>query len=79
MFYVYLFKKSMFGYIYIGFSKDLRQRVKQHRQDKPGYKLIYYEAYLFEKDDRERERQLKRYGSSLGHLKKRLPNIFGKT
>jgi len=74
MFYVYLLKKLKFKYIYIGFTNDLQRRIKQHKQDKPGYKLIYYEAYLLEKEARERERHLKKYGSSLGHLKKRLAN-----
>ena len=52
--------------------------MKQHKRDKIGYRLIYYEAYLTEKDARERERQLKKYGSSLEHLKKRLSNTLAK-
>jgi len=76
MFYVYLLKKLKFKYIYIGFTDNLQRRTKQHKKDKPGYKLIYYEAYLSEKDARERERKLKQYGSSLGHLKKRLSNTL---
>ena len=70
MFYVYFLKKPKFKYIYIGFTGDLQRRMQQHKQDKPDYKLIYYEAYFSKKDARERERQLKKYGSSLGHLKK---------
>jgi len=37
---------------------------------------MYYEAYLSEKDARERERKLKKYGSALGHLKKRSSNAL---
>ena len=72
MFYVYLLKKPKLKQIYIGFSDDLQRRMKEHKRDKPGYQLIYYEAYLSEKDARERKRKLKQYGSTLGHLKKRL-------
>lgn len=28
--------------------------MKEHKKDKPNYKLIYYEAYLSEKDARVR-------------------------
>ncbi|HDL75128.1 MAG TPA: GIY-YIG nuclease family protein [bacterium] len=74
MSYVYFLKKSKSKYIYIGFTNDLQKRTKQHKKDKPDYKLIYYEAYLSENDARKRERQLKKYGSGLGHLKTRLFN-----
>jgi len=76
MFYVYFLKKPKLKYIYIGFTDDLQRRMKEHKKDRPGYKLIYYEAYLSEKDARERERKLKQYGSTLGHLKKRLSNTL---
>ena len=72
MFYVYLLKKPKFNYIYIGFTNDLRRRIKQHTRNKPGYKLVYYEAYLSEKDARRREQHFKKYGSALGHLKKKI-------
>ncbi len=39
---------------------------------------VYYEAYLAEKDARERERMLKHYGASLGHLKARIRNSMGR-
>ena len=76
MFYVYFLKKPKLKHIYIGFTDDLRRRIKEHKKDKSGYKLIYYEAYLSEEDTRERERKLKKYGSALGHLKKRLSNTL---
>jgi len=40
------------------------------------WKLIYCEVYKSEKDARNRERMLKQYGSSWGHLKKRLNNTL---
>ena len=72
MFYIYFLKKQKSNYIYIGFTDDLQRRMKEHKKDKLNYDLIYYEAYLLEKDAREREYKLKEYGSALGHLKRRL-------
>ena len=40
------------------------------------WKLIYCEVYVSEDDARNRERLLKQYGSSWGHLKKRLSNTL---
>ena len=73
MFYVYVLKSPNSGSIYIGYSADLKQRIQQHRgSEHPGWVLVYYEAYLSEHDARERERMLKQYGASLGHLKARI-------
>lgn len=76
MFFVYFLKKPKSCHIYIGFTNDLRRRMREHEKDKPEYKLAYYEAYFSEKDARERERKLKQYGTTLGHLKKRLSNTL---
>ena len=64
MFYVYVLKCPKAATVYIGFSADLRQRIKQHASHPMhrGWKLAYYEAYLDEKDARERERRLKHHG-----------------
>ena len=75
MFYVYVLKSPVADTVYIRFSADLRQRIKEHQQKlHPGWKLVYYEAYLDERDARLRERKLKQYGASLGHLKARIKN-----
>jgi predicted GIY-YIG superfamily endonuclease len=59
--------------IYIGYSADLKQRVKAHTdREHPGRRLVYYEAYSSKNDARLRERRLKQYGSSLSLLKKRI-------
>ena len=80
MFYCYVLKDPKSDFIYIGFSTDLRQRYKCHQEvEHPGWKLVYYEAYLDEADARERERMLKHYGASLGHLKARIWNSLGRT
>lgn len=71
MYYVYLVKQPN-RRIYIGFSTDLRKRVKVHQVRKRILGLIYYEAYQDKKDAIEREKQLKQYKSAWGHLKKRI-------
>ena len=74
MYYVYVLKNPNNSYIYIGYSNNLKRRMDEHRFDKAGWKLVYYESYLSETDARKREKKLKDYGSSLGHLRKRLKN-----
>ena len=79
VFYVYVLKNPRSAALYYGFSSDLRQRFEQH-QEMPkhaGWKLIYYEAYLNERDARERERMLKEFGAARGHLKKRIARSMG--
>ena len=78
MFYTYILKNLTTGYLYIGYSGNLVQRMKAHQSAKK-VKLIYYESYLSEKDARKREKDLKSYGSALGHLKKRIYNSFLET
>jgi len=78
MFYVYLLENKE-GKIYVGYSHDLKARLKRHNrggakfttQHRP-WKLVYYEAYLSEGDARRREKTLKNYGSTLGQLKARI-------
>ena len=74
MYYVYMLMNPKTGEPYYGFTEDLRRRFKEHQgQSKhQGWKLIYYEAYLSDGDARDRERKLKQYGATRGHLKNRL-------
>ena len=65
MYYVYVLKNEK-GNLYIGFTKDLKERLKKHNSKGSRYtsrydewKLVYYEAYVSEKDAREREKRLK--------------------
>ncbi|MBU2542282.1 GIY-YIG nuclease family protein [Patescibacteria group bacterium] len=81
MYYVYIIKSIKTKGIYIGSTNDLRRRFVEHNSGKSfstkhkmPWKLIYYEAFLSEKDARERERQLKNHGQANGHLKKRIAN-----
>lgn len=77
MFYVYLLRDDK--HFYIGYTGDLRRRIKEHnakqtlttrRMNKP--KLVYYEAYNNKEAAKTREKKLKQFGSSYKGLVKRL-------
>jgi len=70
MFYVYLIRNNKDGETYIGYTSDLRKRIKEHKEKRP--ELIYYEAYKNEPDARKRERVLKQRGQAVRRLKERL-------
>ncbi len=66
MFYVYVLKSKLNGDIYVGFTEDLRRRLKLHNSKRVkstrGYVpwvLIYYEAYASKSDATRREKELK--------------------
>mgnify|MGYP002395756741 CR=1 FL=1 len=73
--------KDGFGKLYIGYTSNLKKRLQPHARGESSYlsrrrpiKLVYYEAYLSEKDAMTREKSLKRYGSVLAGLKRRIKN-----
>ncbi len=65
MYYVYVLQNELKTKTYVGYTSDLKRRLKEHNESNKGYTgrgkwgLIYYEAYLSEEDARERERKLK--------------------
>jgi len=84
MFYVYIIRNEL-NELYYGSTNDLKRRIFEHNNGKSfttryhQWKLIYYEAYLAEKDARERESSLKNFGQALTHLKKRLKNSLSES
>ena len=79
MYYVYILKSKKDSMNYIGSTNDLRKRFNLHNDGKVfstrlrvPFDLVYYEAYKSRQDAMKRERMLKQYGSSLGHLKERI-------
>ncbi len=72
MYYVYFLKNTSKNSIYIGYTNDLKRRLKEHKDKRP--ELLYYEAYRDEKYARNRERILKQRGQSIRWLKSRLIN-----
>jgi putative endonuclease len=79
MFYLYILKSLSDNGIYIGYTSDLKRRMQEHQSGRSlatksrlPVKLVYYEAYLREKDARNRERKLKQYGKAIQILKGRI-------
>ncbi len=70
MYYVYLIRNKITRKTYIGYSDNLKRRLKEHKNKKP--ELIYYEAYKSEKDARKREMILKQRGQTIRRLKEKL-------
>jgi len=79
MYYVYVLQSKDTNKLhYIGFTKDLKKRFSQHNEGigaktthNRKWDLVYYEAYLSERDARKRERRLKD-GRAIYHLKNRI-------
>ena len=79
MFYTYVLRGSSNPSFYIGYSADLKKRVKEHNNGKNAstvrgrpWKLIYYEAFSNESPARDREAKLKQRGRSWQELKRRI-------
>ena len=78
MFNVYLIK-DILGNTYVGSTKDLKRRIKEHKLGKTtstrklkDFVLYYYEAYSTEELSRTRESKLKAYGSAYHGLLRRI-------
>ena len=62
------------GRKYIGYTGNLDERLKQHNAGMNTstrgheWKLVYFEAYLSEKDARKREVKLKQHGQAKRHV-----------
>lgn len=79
MHYVYILTNSDASKVYVGYTADLKRRLREHkngssywtkRLDDPT--LYYYEAYSDECMAKEREKKLKMHGSSKIGLFKRI-------
>ena len=81
MYYVYILYSGKLNKRYIGYTSDLKSRVKKHNQGKVSFtskgtpwQLIYYEAFCSKLDAQEEERFLK---SGMG--RERLKYLFKKS
>jgi len=79
MFYVYILKSEKDKRLYIGYTSDLRKRVKEHNsglnrstKNRKPFNLVYYEAYHSIEDAKIREKRLKHFQNSYRELRKRL-------
>jgi len=84
MFYVYVLQSDKFKKLYIGFTTNIINRLKEHNNGlsqatKPyiPYNLIFYESFINIKDAKNREKYLKT-GWGLKSLKKMLKNYLKK-
>ena len=83
MFFVYFLQSVKDKKLYIGYTNDLRNRIKEHnlgfvrstKLRKP-LKLIYYEAYVSKQDAKARENNLKLRAKALKQLKSRIKDCF---
>lgn len=84
-YYFYILQSLKDNKLYIGFTSNLKERIKNHSlglnkstANRRPLKLIYYEAFIDEKNAREKE---KFYKSGRGHevIKKILKHYFSST
>ncbi len=80
MYYFYMVQSlRKVNQIYTGSTNNLKIRIDQHNKGKVQstrpylpWRLVYYEAFLSEKDARIREQKFKKHGKGNIELKKRL-------
>jgi len=83
MFFVYILQSRKNKEIYIGYTNNLKIRLKEHNlglvrstKSKIPFSLIYYEAYASKQDALKREYNLKLRAKTLKQLKNRIKNCF---
>ena len=79
MYYVYLLYSRELNEFYLGYTSDLKERLRSHQSGENeaikkahDWILAYYEAYLNEHTARKREANLKRSGKAQQSLKQRV-------
>ena len=82
MYYVYILQSQKDRSFYIGYSTDLKRRIEAHKRGeslatkfKRPFGLIYYEAFINQKDAKNREEYLKS-GWGFRSVKKILKNYL---
>lgn len=81
MFFTYILKSKRDNNLYIGYTNDLRKRLKEHNlglvestKPRKPFILVYYEAYASKQDAVKREHNLKLQAKALRQLKDRIKN-----
>lgn len=79
MFFVYILKSKQDGSLYLGYTNDLRKRLKEHNlglvrstKSRVPLHLVYYEAYNSKQDAVKREHNFKLRAKALRQLKNRI-------
>jgi putative endonuclease len=85
MYYVYVIQGKKDKQFYIGFTRDLENRIREHNEgrvsstkERGPFELIYYEACLNEQDALAREKYLKS-GMGKRYLRNRLRRFLSLT
>ncbi|OGD57155.1 hypothetical protein A2V71_01860 [Candidatus Berkelbacteria bacterium RBG_13_40_8] len=81
MFYIYLIQSTKDKSTYIGYTDNIERRLAIHNSGKVNYtskhkpyRIVYFEAYLSQKDARKREQLLKNNGGQRDFLKENIGN-----
>jgi putative endonuclease len=79
MFFVYILKSKKDGKLYLGYTKDLKERLREHNlglvrstKSRIPFYLVYYESYSSKEDATKREHNLKLRAKSFRQLKNRI-------
>ena len=80
MHYLYILQNDVSKELYIGYTTDLKARLRTHNargrkattRNDGKWHFVYVELYRAEHDARIREHRLKSHGSGLRELKKRI-------
>jgi len=82
--YVYLLRSTSTEKFYVGWTTDIKRRVKEHNSGKSRYtksrgswELIGYEVFFNTEEAKKRERALKRNPRMLSYFKKRVLSSCG--
>jgi putative endonuclease len=64
IYYIYVLINKISKRLYVGFTSDLKNRLRQHKQAKlshrnKNFELIYFDAFINKKDAMQREKYLK--------------------
>jgi putative endonuclease len=66
MYYVYILQSLKDKKLYIGYTTDLKRRIKEHKyggsestKKRLPFRLVFYEAFILEKDAKRREKYFK--------------------
>ena len=85
MYHVYLLKSEKKNIFYIGYTKNIEQRLKEHNASLVQYTkkhipwlLVYYESFASLEDAKIREKSLKFFGKAYTQLKRRIKNSLNK-
>lgn len=79
MHYLYILKSKISDQLYIGYTQNLVQRLKEHNSGKSFYtkkylpwELVYFEGYANDTDAKDREIKIKQFGKVYSQLKRRI-------